>query len=133
MTSEYDSQSRIVWPSEETSIVSAEDHTLVSRQCRTLFKAELQRKWCLEFILVCRLCQAAHELLDGTAPLSRGQQLSMRRFTSNLRSRIKRVTRGDDSQSRDVWSREGTSSLSSYVEQDEEYKAKKGHSRIRRR
>ena len=37
----------------------------------------------------------------------------MRRFTINLRSCIKRVTRRDDSQSSDVWWREETRSLSS--------------------
>ena len=45
----------------------------------------------------------------------------------------KRVTRRDDSQSSDVWSREETRSLSSDAQQDEEYKAWKGHTRIRRR
>ena len=45
----------------------------------------------------------------------------------------KRVTRRDDSQSSDVWSREETRSLSSDAQQDEEYKASKGHIRIRRR
>ena len=57
----------------------------------------------------------------------------MCRFTINLRSCIKRVTRRDDSQSSDVWSREETRSLSSDAQQDEEYKASKGHTRIRRR
>ena len=57
----------------------------------------------------------------------------MRRFTINLRSCIKRVTRRDDSQSSDVWSREETRSLSSDAQQDEEYKASKGHTRTRRR
>ena len=56
----------------------------------------------------------------------------MRRFTINLRSCIKRVTRRDDSQSSDVWSREETRSLSSDAQQDEEYKASKGHTRTRR-
>ena len=51
----------------------------------------------------------------------------MRRFTINLRSCIKRMTRRDDSQSSDVWSREETRSLSSDAQQDEEYKASKGH------
>ena len=46
---------------------------------------------------------------------------------------MKRVTRRDDSQSSDVWSREETRSLSSDAQQDEEYKASKGHTRIRRR
>ena len=41
------------------------------------------------------------------------------------RSYIKRVTRRDDSQSSDVWSREETRSLSSDAQQDEEYKASK--------
>ena len=45
----------------------------------------------------------------------------------------KKVTRRDDSQSSDVWSREETSSLSSGAQQDEEYKASKGHTRIHRR
>ena len=48
-------------------------------------------------------------------------------------SHIKRVTRGCDSQSNDVWPREETSSLSAYAEQDEERKAKESHTRIRRR
>ena len=39
----------------------------------------------------------------------------------------------DDSQSSDVWSREETRSLSSDAQQDEEYKASKGHTRTRRR
>ena len=43
----------------------------------------------------------------------------MCRFTINLRSCIKRVTRRDDSQSSDVWSREETRSLSSDAQQDE--------------
>ena len=30
VTSEYDSQSRIVWPSEETDILSVEDYSLIS-------------------------------------------------------------------------------------------------------
>ena len=49
-TSDWDSQSRIVWPSEETRLLSPEDNTLISRQCRHLLKGELQRRWCLEFI-----------------------------------------------------------------------------------
>ena len=49
--------------------------------------------------------------MERTIPLSRGQQRSMRRFTLNLRSRIKRVTRWDNSQSCDVWSHEETSSF----------------------
>ena len=57
----------------------------------------------------------------------------MPRFTVNLQSHIKRVTRGCDSQSNDVWPREETSSLSADAEQDEEHKAKEGHTRIRRR
>ena len=57
----------------------------------------------------------------------------MRRFTVNLQSHITRVTRGCDSQSNDVWPREETSSLSADAEQDEEHKAKEGHTRIRRR
>ena len=57
----------------------------------------------------------------------------MRRFTVNLQSHIKRVTRGCDIQSSDVWPREETSSLSADAEQDEEHKAKEGHTRIRRR
>ena len=64
-TSDCDSQSRIVWPSEETRLLSLEDHTLISRQCRHLLKGELQRRWCLEFIIVCRLCQAANTLLEA--------------------------------------------------------------------
>ena len=113
-------QSRIVWLREETS-------GLISRQCRHLLKGELKRR------CVCRLCLAAYELLERTIPLSRGQQRSMRRFTLNLRSCIKRVTLWDNSQSRDVWSPEETSSLSSDAQQDEEYKASKGHTRTRRR
>ena len=113
-TSDWDSQSRIVWPSEETRLLSLEDHTLISRQCRHLLKGELQRRWCLEFIIVCRLCQAAYTLLEAI-----GQRRSMRRFTVNLQSHIKRVTRGCDSQSNDVWPREETSSLSADAEQDE--------------
>ena len=120
VTSEYDCQSRIVWPREETSILSVEDHTLISRQCRGLLKWELQRRWCLEFILACWLWLAAYEVFEGTAPLSPGQQRSMCRFTSNLRSWIKRVMLGDDSQSSDAWSREETRSLSSDAQQDEE-------------
>ena len=38
----------------------------------------------------------------------------------------KPLTRRDDSQSSDVWSREETRSLSSDAQQDEEYKASKG-------
>ena len=57
----------------------------------------------------------------------------MRSVSINQRSGIKRVTRGDDTHSRNVWSREETSSLSSDADQDEHYKAKKGHSGIRRR
>ena len=133
VTSECDSQSRIVWPSEETRQLSLEDHTLISRQCRHLLRGELQRRWCLEFTIVCRLCQSAYELLEAGPPLTIGQRRSMRRFTANLRSCIKRGTRGCDSQSSDVWPREETSSLSSDAEQDEEYKAKEGHTRIRRR
>ena len=53
--------------------------------------------------------------------------------TINLRSCIKRATRQDDSQSSDVWSREEIRSLSSDAQQDEEYKASKGRTRIRRR
>ena len=83
--------------------------------------------------ILTRVTTVSGDLLEGTAPLSRGQQRSMRRFTINLMLCIKRVTREDDSQSRDVRSREETSSLSSYAEQDEVYKAKKGHSGIRRR
>ena len=126
VTSDCYHQSRIVWLREETS-------GLISRQCRHLLKGELKRRCCLEFILVCRMCLAAYELLERTIPLSRGQQRSMRRFTLNLRSCIKRVTRWDNSQSRDVWSPEETSSLSSDAQQDEEYKASKGHTRTRRR
>ena len=43
------------------------------------------------------------------------------------------MTHGCDSQSSDVWPREETSALSSVAEQDEEHKAKEGHTRIRRR
>ena len=111
-TSDWDSQSRIVWPSEETRLLSLEDHTLISRQCRHLLKGELQRRWCLEFIIVCRLCQAAYTLLEAAPPLTIRQRRSMRRFTVDLQSHIKRVTRGCDSQSNDVWPREETSSLS---------------------
>ena len=106
---------------------------LISRQCRHLLKGELKRRCCLDFILVCRLCLAAYELLERTIPLSRGQERSMCRFTLNLRSCIKRVTHWDNSQSRDVWSPEETSSLSSDAQQDDEYKASKGHTRTRRR
>ena len=132
-TIDCDSQSRIVWPSEETRLLSLEDHTLISRQCRHLLKGELQRRWCLEFIIVCRLCQAAYTLLEAAPPLTIGQRRSMRRFTVNLQSHIKRVTRGCDSQSNDVWPREETSSLPADAEQDEEHKAKEGHTQIRRR
>ena len=126
VTIECFNQSRIVWPLKGTS-------GLISRQCRRLLKGELKRRRCLEFILVCRLCLAAYELLERTVPLSRGKQRSMRRFALNLRSCIKHVTRRDNSQSSDVWSREETSSLSSDAQQDEEYKASKGHTRTRRR
>ena len=125
VTSDCYHQSRIVWLREETG-------GLISRQCRRLLKGELKRRLCLDFILVCRLCLAAYELLERTIQLSRGQQRSMRRFTLNLRSCIKRVTRWNNSQSRDVWSPEETSSLSSDAQQDEEYKATKGHTRTRR-
>ena len=57
----------------------------------------------------------------------------MRRFTFNLQSHLKRVTRGCDSQSNDVWPREETSYLYADAEQDVEHKAKEGHTRIRRR
>ena len=112
VTSDCYHQSCIVWLREETS-------GLISRQCRHLLKGELKRRCCLDFILVCRLCLAAYELLERTIPLSRGQQQSMRRFTLNLRSCIKRVTHWDNSQSRNVWSPEETSSLSSDAQQDE--------------
>ena len=118
-TSDCDSQSRIVWPCEETRLLSIEDHTLISRQCRRLLKGELQRRWCFEFIIVCRLCQAAYTLLEAAPPLTIGLRRSMRRFTVNLRSPINRVTRGCDSQSSDVRPREETSSLSADAEQDE--------------
>ena len=65
VTGECYNQSRIVWPREGTS-------GLISRQCRRLLKGELKRRRCLELILVCRLCLVAHELLEGTVPLSRG-------------------------------------------------------------
>ena len=126
VTSECYHQSRIVWLCEETS-------GLISRQCRHLLKGELKMRCCLDVILVCRLCLAAYELLERTIPLSRGQQRYMRRFTLNMRSCIKRVTRWDNSQSCDVWSHEETSSLSSDAQQDDEYKASKGHTRTRRR
>ena len=74
------------------------------------------RKAILEYAdadLISALCECAHNIL--------------------LRSCIKRVTRRDDSHSSDVWSREETRSLSSDAQQDEEYKASKGHTRIRRR
>ena len=133
VTSECDYQSRIVWPREGTNSLFVEDHALISRQCRRLLQSELKRTLCFEFILVCRLCQAAYELLDWTATLSRRQQRSMHRFTINLRSSINRVTHRDIRQSSDVWSREETSSLSSDAQQDEEYTASKGHTRIHRR
>ena len=133
VTRECDNHSPIVWPREGTSSLLVEYHTLISRQCMRPLIGELKIRRCLEFILVCRLCLAACELLEVNAPLSRGQQRSMRRFTINQRSCIKRVTRRDDSQSSDVWSREETSSLSSDAQQDEEYKGSKGHTRIRRR
>ena len=131
-TSDCDSQSRIVWSNEETRLLSLEYYTLISRQCRHLLKGELQRRWRFEFIIVCRMCQAAYPLLEAAPPLTIGQRRSMRRFTVNLQSHIKRVTRGCDSQSNDVWPREETSYLSADAEQDEEHKAKKGHTRIRR-
>ena len=93
----------------------------------------MQRRWCLEFIIVCRLCQAAYTLLEAAPPLTIGLRQSMPRFTVNLQSHIKRVTRGCARQSNDVWPREETSSLSADAEQDEEHKAKEGHTRIRRR
>ena len=133
VTSECDNHSRFVWPREGTSSLLVEDHTLISQRYLRLLKGELKRRRCLKFILVCQLCLAAYELLEMTAPLSRRQQRSMRRFTINLKSCIKRVTRREDSQSSDVWSREETRSLSSDAQQDEEYKASKGHTRIRRR
>ena len=120
VTSELDDHSRIVWPREGTNSLLVEDHTLISRQCMRLLKCEL--------LLLCRLCLAAYELLEVNA-----QQRSMRRFMINLRSCIKRVTRRDHSQSSDVWSCEETSALSSDAQQDETYKASKGHTRIRRR
>ena len=132
LTSECDNHSRFVWPREGTSSLLVEDHTLISRRRMRLLKGELKRRRCLKFILVCQLCLAAYELLEVTAPLSRGPHLSMRRFTINLRSCIKRVTRRDDSQSSDVWSREETRYLSSDDQQDEEHIASKSHTRIRR-
>ena len=80
-----------------------------------------------------RVCQAAYTLLEAAPPLTIGQRRSMCRFTVNLQSHIKRVTRGCDSQSNDVWPREETSSLSADAEHDEEHKAKEGHTQIRRR
>ena len=133
VTSECVYHSRIVWPREGTNSLFVEDHALISRQCRRLLQGELKSTFCFEFILVCRLCQAAYELLDWTAPLSRRQQRSIHRFTINLRSSINRVTHRDIRQSSDVWSREETSSLSSDAQQNEEYKASKGYTRIRRR
>ena len=132
VTRECDNHSRNVWPHEGTSSLLVKYHTFISRQCMCLLKSELKRRCCLEFILVCRLCLVAYEQLEVTAPLSREQQRSMCKFTINLRSCIKRVTRRDDSQSSDVWSREETRSLSSDAQQDEEYKVSKGHTRIRR-
>ena len=99
VTSECGNHSRFVWPREGTSSLLVENHTLISRRCMRLLKGELKMRRCLKFILVCQLCLAAHELLEVTAPLSRGQQRSMRIFTINMRSCIKRVTRWDDSQS----------------------------------
>ena len=125
VTSDCYHQSRIVWLREGTS-------GLISRQCRHLLKGELKMRCCLYFILVCRLCLPAYELLERTIPLSRGQQRSMRIFTLNMRPCIRRVTRWDDSQSCDIWSHEETSYLSSDAQQDEEYKASKGHTRTRR-
>ena len=119
VTSECDKHSRFVWPREGTSSLLVEDHSLMSRRCMRMLKGELKRRRCLKFILVCQLCLPAYELLEVTALLSRGQQRSMRRFTINLRSCIKTVTRRDDSQSSDVWSREETRSLSSDAQQDE--------------
>ena len=133
VTSECVYHSRIVWPREGTNSLFVEDHALISRQCRRLLQGELKSTFCFEFILVCRLCQAAYELLDWTAPLSRRQQRSIHRFTINLRSSINRVTHRDIRQSSDVWSREETSYLSSDAQQNEEYKASKSYTRIRRR
>ena len=118
VTSECGNHSRFVWPREGTSSLLDGDHTLINRRCMRLLKSELKRRRCLKFILVCQLWLAAYELLEVTALLSRGQQRSMRRFTINLKSCIKRVTRRDDSQSRDVLSREETRSLSSDAQQD---------------
>ena len=75
----------------------------------------------------------AYTLLEATPPLTIGLRRSMRRFTVKLRSHIKRVTRGCDIQSSDVWPREEIRSLSADAEQDEEHKAMEGHTRIRRR
>ena len=119
VTSECGNHSRFVWSREGTICLLVEYHTLISRGCMRLLKGELKRRGCLKFILVCQLCLAAYELLEVPAQLSRGQQRYMRRFTINLRSCIKRVTRWDDSQSSDVWSREETRSLSSDAQQDE--------------
>ena len=55
-----------------------------------LLKGELKWRRCVEFIFVCRQYQAAYELLEGTAPLSHGQQRAMRRSTINTRSCIKK-------------------------------------------
>ena len=99
VTSECGNHSRFVWLREGESTLLVENHTLIRRRCMRLLKGELKRRRCLKFILVCQLCLAAYELLEVTAPLSRGQQRSMRRFTINIKSCIKGVTRRDDSQS----------------------------------
>ena len=70
-TSDWDSQSRIVWPSEETRILSLEDHALISRQCRHLLKGELQTRWCLESLYVYSSIVEPRIIGDKIAPLLR--------------------------------------------------------------
>ena len=132
-TIDCDSQSRIVWPSEETRIWSLEYHTLISRQCRHLLKGQLQRRWCLEFIIVCPLCQAAYTLLVGLRRRTHCW-LGCDDWAATVYAQIhgqpsiaykKGDACGCDSQSTDVWPREETNSLSADTEQDEETNLRK--------
>ena len=79
--------------------------------CLYRYNAELRKPQSLKAVLVGELCDAAYDHLEAAARLTYIQRQSMRIYTAQLLSLIKRVTRDCYHQSRIVWLGEETSGL----------------------
>ena len=79
--------------------------------CLYWYNAELRKAQSIKAVLVSELCEAPYDRSEAAAPLTHRQQQTMRIYTAQLLSRIKRVTSESDIESRIVWPLEGTSSL----------------------